>query len=699
VQGLNVVVFSYLSGFAANLILTILLLISWHGHSKGRWLIAACAVMSVWAGSIALFEWLGLERNGWIWTLEVVHVYVWLAFFSQLLHRGDHPKGIGNIASLRVGIHVGAAAGVLYVWLMPALADSLPEIFRPTYLFCLQILQLIVGMVLVEEFYRNARLDQRWRIKFFCVALGVLLVYDFYLYSDALLFQRIHGDLWAARGAIAAMLTPFIAVSAARNPDWSVDIFVSRHVVFHSAVLLGSGVYLLVMAIAGYYIKIYGGVWGGVAQIVFLIGAFLVLIPVMASGQIRARVRVFLTKNFFNYTYDYRQEWLRLMGTLSDAQTGLSLGRRVVLALGQVVESPSGVLWRREPRGRFEFVASYGDPDIDVPYVDAKDAMIGFLRDKGWIVNLEELEARPEQYEGVDVPGWVRPFENAWLLVPIWGRGGELDYLVLLTKPRTPIAWNWEVIDLLKISARLAGGFLALEVAAHALSEAQQFEGFNRLSAFVIHDLKNLVAQLSLVVSNAERHRNNPAFMQDAIHTVEHAVGKMNSLMSQLKNSSPAAQTAELDLNAVLRDVVAARNRQPPPPQLRIGADRLRVLANRDRLASAFEHIIHNAQDAAGKTGRVTVSLRPAAEERVLVDIEDNGNGMDEEFVRTRLFKPFDTTKGLTGMGIGAYESREYIRAMGGDVAVRSEPGKGTLFSISLPLASLARRLEGESPE
>jgi putative PEP-CTERM system histidine kinase len=234
----------------------------------------------------------------------------------------------------------------------------------------------------------------------------------------------------------------------------------------------------------------------------------------------------------------------------------------------------------------------------------------------------------------------------------------------------------------------LAASYLALEDAGRALAEARQFEGFNRLSAFVIHDLKNLIAQLSLVVRNAERHHNNPEFMRDAIKTVDHAVGKMSRLMSQLKNSGSAESERIIDLGELLHEVVEARKVQAPIPTCDMFRKPIRIKANRDRLASSFEHIIQNAQDAAGKNGRVRVRMKMSDTGHATVEIEDNGIGMDEEFIRTRLFKPFETTKGVTGMGIGAYESREYIRSLGGELSVRSEPGKRTLFTFWLPTVS-----------
>jgi putative PEP-CTERM system histidine kinase len=202
-----------------------------------------------------------------------------------------------------------------------------------------------------------------------------------------------------------------------------------------------------------------------------------------------------------------------------------------------------------------------------------------------------------------------------------------------------------------------------------------------------MHDLKNLIAQLSLVVRNAEKHHNNPEFMRDAIRTVEHAVDKMSRLMAQIKNFATGDTTAELDLTSLLREVINSRSFQLPVPVLQECENKIFTQADPDRLGSALEHIIHNAQDAAGKHGTVTISYKLAETGHAVIKVIDNGHGMEQEFIRTRLFKPFDTTKGLTGMGIGAYESREYIRSIGGELFVKSEIDKGTQFTFLIPVA------------
>ena len=683
---MTITYYCYLAGFLTYLPLALLLIFSWRGHLIGRWLIAACGMMALWSGGIALQERYGVFPVAAVWTLEALHSFVWLTFLWKLLSRYETESGpSGSVFIYRWG-QATTAILLAYIWSSTVLQHAYPSVFRPAHQLLGHVGLVVVGLVLVEQIYRNTRTDERWRIKILCFALGTLFVYEFYLYSEAILFLRVKEDLWAARGVVAAMLTPFIALSAQRNPDWSLDIFISRQVVFHSTALMGAGCYLLLMATAGYYIKHYGGEWGTVLQIAFLVGAFLVLALVLFSGQIRAKLRTFVSKHFFSHAFDYRQEWQRLIATLSEGD-GPSLEERVIRALSQVIESPGGVLWVREENGNFVWLASLGSPGIDIQELATDDPVISYLEKKDAVVNFKEMLTIPEAYEGLIKPSWIEPYPQAWLLVPLWRTSGRVGGVVLLTDSPTFRVWNLEVMDMLKTTSRLVAGYLELESAARALAEARQFEGFNRLSAFVIHDLKNLIAQLSLVVRNAAKHHDNPEFMKDAIKTVEHAVGKMNALMSQLRNYSSVAASEKFDLRGALLEAVESRKRQAPEPMCDKVKSSVMVQANRQRLVSAFEHVIHNAQDATGKQGWVKVRMDVTGDQWAVVEIEDNGGGMTEEFVATRLFKPFETTKGLTGMGIGAYESRELARALGGDLSVRSEPGKGSLFSFRIPLA------------
>jgi putative PEP-CTERM system histidine kinase len=261
---------------------------------------------------------------------------------------------------------------------------------------------------------------------------------------------------------------------------------------------------------------------------------------------------------------------------------------------------------------------------------------------------------------------------------------GKLFGFVLLQNSRSPVKLNWEVIDLLGIAGSQAASYLAQQEAANELMVARQFESFNRMSTFVVHDLKNLVAQLSLMNANAERHKHNPEFQQDMLETVTYSVQKMKLLLQKLGRGGRPDNKVPLAIEQVVRHAVALKAAFEPKPRLEVSAAGLYVLADRERLERVVGHLIQNAIEATPRTGEVCVRVA-GTQGRVLVEITDTGEGMSEEFVRERLFKPFESTKSA-GMGIGVFESREYINELGGRLELTSKPSLGTTFRVLLPL-------------
>lgn len=682
---------SYSAGALLFLVLTLVLMTGWRGRLQGALLVAAAAATTLWAAVLAWYHTTGAVPARYPQLLENLRYLGWYAFMFGIL-RHAAPEGDRRSGLMRVG---GAGLyGVLALLTVLALLphDLAHPVLAPgvgtKLTLGANLLLAVGGLWLVELLFRNTRPEHRWAIKFLCLGLGLMFAYDFYLYSDALLFRHIDPQLWDARGAVDALAVPLIAVSAARNPQWSLDVFVSRGVVYHGATLVGAGGYLLVMAAAGYYIRAFGGEWGPLLRTVFLFGAGAVLLALLFSGQVRARVKVFLNKHFFNYRYDYREEWLRFTQTLSACKATAQPVECVIGAVAAIVESPAGILWTRRPSGSMAPVAGWNTGVPEGAVEGADSGFLRFLGESGWVVQLDEYRSNPELYQGLNLPEWLRQLHKAWVVAPLIDRN-ELFGFVVLMRPRATVAFNWEVRDLLKTAGCQAASHLAQLDAMRALAETRQFEGYNRLSALILHDLKNLIAQQSLVVDSAARHKHNPAFIDDAVRVMSHSVGKMNRLMALLRKGLANATTGPVDLSALAAEAVANRARSDPVPQLDTASAGLLVTANHDRLLSAVENLIQNAQEANTRDGHVRVTLACEHDRAVLV-IEDNGCGMDAAFLRERLFRPFDTTKGDTGMGIGAYETREYIHELGGDLTVASTPGKGTRFRIELPCQSQA---------
>lgn len=668
--------------------LTVLLMTAWRGRAKGAALAVASAVTAAWAAILALQA---DDKRFPIWLildLELLRVVAWAGFLMVLLRTMRH-SAAGKEISLRWALLTLAVLGSTFVIVanFPGTLLRLGLTLKSlvTLQTLLSVLLAVLMLMLVEQLYRNTRPDQRWGIKFLCLGAGGMFVYDFYLYADALLFNRIDADIWFARGAINAIVVPFLAVAAKRNPDWSVEVFVSRRFLLYTTTLVGAGVYLIAMASAGYYLRYHGGEWGTVLQMVFLVGAGLVLVVLMFSGHLRAKLKVFLSTHFFSYKYDYRDEWTRLMRTLSGADDTSPMYQRVIRGIAEILESPGGALWMNRDTGRFDLVQRWNIGEFDGGSLDAQAPLLHFLETEEWVMKLDEYDDEQEFYGDLHVPEWLFAIPQAWLVVPLI-YGQRLRGVVLLMKPKANIKLIWEDMDLVKLAARQGAAYLAQHEAAQALADARQFEAFNRFSAFVVHDLKNLIAQLSLVVRNAERHRGNPAFVDDAIRTISHSVERMNNLMQHLRSSREEMAGSPVELAGILRAVVDDRTRREPAPVFVEVGQPVAVHANGERLGAVLGHLIDNAQEATPKDGSVEVKLTGGTD-TALIEIIDTGAGMDETFIRDRLFRPFDSTKGLTGMGIGVYEAREYVRSLGGSIQVTSKPRRGTHFKITIPLA------------
>src|SRR5581483_10044488 len=216
-----------------------------------------------------------------------------------------------------------------------------------------------VGLALVENLLRNSAQPSAWNIKYLCFGAGALFAYDFFLYSDALLFRRLDLSLFLARGVTNLLVAPLLVVFTMRSRLAGPQLTVSRQFVFHTATLITAGLYLMVMAAAGYYVREIGGTWSTFLQAVFFFGALLLLLLPIASGRVRAYLRVLIEKSFFTYKYDYRGEWLRFIHTISNTGLAEDLRRRVVHAVCDIVESPEGALWIQRDPGRFELAATW----------------------------------------------------------------------------------------------------------------------------------------------------------------------------------------------------------------------------------------------------------------------------------------------------------------------------------------------------
>ncbi|MDR1996251.1 XrtA/PEP-CTERM system histidine kinase PrsK [Azonexus sp.] len=657
---------------------------SWQSGRRARALGLAIACSLLWAWlSWAMFA-TGQPPILFALSLgDVLRHGAWFAFLVLLLTPEASKNGKGTILPgwLVPACWLSVIGGL--VWQLSLFFGLLAdEDWQRTALF-LALAMPVLGLILVEQLFRGIADDAVWNIKPLCLALGGQFVYDIYLFSEALMFNRLDPDAFAVRGIVHATTVPLLLLATLRNRNWTAKIRLSQRAAFHSASLLMAGLYLMFMAGVGYYVRYFGGDWGRALQLALVFAAILGLGMLAVSGSMRAKMRVLVGKHFFRYRYDYREEWLRFTRTLSAQESPQALGQQVIRGLAAMVESPAGGLWLCEAgQGNYRQAARWNAPACEEPE-PPESSLVQFLIAGGWVINLAEYRSHPGRYGKLEIPVWLSGLPNAWLLVPLMV-GSQMTGFVILASSRTPIDVNWEVNDLLRTAGCQAAGFLANMQATEALLEARKFDAFNRMSAFVVHDLKNIVTQLSLMLKNAERHRANPEFQQDMLMTVEHSVERMRQLMMQLREgATPPGTTCGVNLSDVIERIRGEKASQGRSVEVQL-QQKLAARGHEDRLERVIGHLVQNALDATDPSGRVTVSLERRGD-RAALEVGDTGHGMTTEFIRERLFKPFQSTK-RAGMGIGAYESSQYIRELGGEMLVDSEPGQGTRITVLLPL-------------
>jgi putative PEP-CTERM system histidine kinase len=675
---------SYSIAALSFLVLTVLLVTSWRGRRQGAQLIAACAVTAAWAVLLAIESSRGSMPFLLLYLTESVRDCAWLLTLITIA---------GPVAPRFLVVCARALCGLLLLapLSVPLLKYAEIAIIDPTLLLSRAgLASSLVALILLEQIYRNSPQTARRSLKYFAIGVGVLFAYDLFLYSQTELLRGISLDAWNARGILSAFAVPLIAIAARRNPEWSLEVFVSRQVVFYTTTFIAVGIYLVVMALGGYFVRRVGGTWSSVGQIIFFAGAAVVLASMLASASLRRHAQVFISKHFYKNKYDYRIEWLRFISTLSSTDED-DVRRTAVRAIAQIFSSPGGVLFLSDETER-HFTASAAWPmRVDsipgLTSLAAQDDMPAFLKRTRWIIDTHEFRRAPDVYGNIMLPEWLHANVNLRIVSPLL----QLDRLVgfvVLYDPPPPFELTYEDRDLLKTVGRHVATHIAQHEADRKLAESRQFEAYNRLTAFMMHDLKNSVAQLKLIVANSARHKRNPEFVDDAIGTIANAVERMTRLIDQLRGSPSPERSSKVDLVEIAREALTRCSARLPQPMFRCDGPVI-VQANPERLTAVIEHIIRNGQDATGDTGSIEVRVGETTT-AALLTVADSGSGMDAEFMRDRLFRPFDSTKGAKGMGIGAYQVREYVLSLGGTVEVQSSPGQGTRFMVSLPLSEPA---------
>jgi putative PEP-CTERM system histidine kinase len=586
----------------------------------------------------------------------------------------------------------GAVAAVIG---MQVIADTL-QLISPSApigqtILILRITAAAGALVLVHNLYGQAAPASRSHIRLAMLGLALIWIYDLNLYTIAYLGSASADRLLDWRGVAVALTAPLFAFATRDESGWRIRL--SRAATFQSLSLLAICAYFALMAILATALRGSGVDWSAalmVAALAVMTVAAMVLVP---SARARSWVKIKLAKHLFEHRYDYRTEWLRFTETLGRAGPDAApLGERIVKAFADVIYAPGGLLLI-DDGGAIAIAAEWnwqGSRPAGASLQEFRPLWAG-LEASRRIVELEALRGgwAHSSEKALQLPQTLLEDGSAWLAVPLVHQQ-RLVGVVILAAPDYRRPLDWEDFDLLRTGGNQAASSLAEAIGQEALANAHRFEEFNRRFAFILHDIKNLVSQLSLLARNAERHAENPEFRADMVATLQSSVGKMNELLTRLApHAQSRVQRVEAQpLRPILSSAIASKRRNRDVQLL--GDASIEALVDPAALEQAVGHLLQNALDASSGAPVVVRVAEDGA--NVLVNVSDKGVGMDGDFIRNRLFQPFASTK-PGGFGIGAFEARSLIGAMGGLLSVDSRPGEGTTFTISLPAAA-ARQFE-----
>ena len=642
-----------------------------------RPLAAALVLTALWALAVAGID----ARDVATRLVGAGRDVAWLIVLMVIVRRAGAREG--SLAALHVAA-IGLALLVAAVSLAEAAIPPMLGVgaaLRDARLV-LHAMQLLTGLVIVHGMADRA--GARSPVRLVGLAVAAIWGADLLLVAAAAAGWTVATpSLVALRGAVLAGAALLVAAAVATRGEAA--LAVSRATTARLLLILALTAYAGLTASLTAAAPLIVAGHERLVETAIVFGATAALLTLLSTPWLRGWGKVMVAKHLFAHRYDYRAEWQRFSDTLArtEDRTGdaaAPLGERVARAMAELTVSPAALLLGRE--GEAMPLAARWRWDGEPVCPDAA-ALARHLADTGRIVDLDGVRGGTAPAgEIAAVPASLLADAQAWAVVPL-AHLGELVGAVVLARPPVDRALDWEDFDLLRVAGRQAAGVLADERARAALADAERFDEFNRRFAFILHDIKNLVSQLSLVARNAERHADNPAFRADMVATLRESSDRMQALLARL---SPQAVSREPVRAVDAARLVAGLRRRSGAVRGGAGATGGPwLVADPAALDTVLDHLVQNAAEASAPGEPVLVEIAERGGE-VAITVVDRGCGMDAAFVRERLFRPFVSTR-PGGFGLGAFEARQMVEAMGGRLLVDSRAGEGTRMTVLLPRA------------
>ena len=547
---------------------------------------------------------------------------------------------------------------------------------------------LLVAAVLVlvnlERTFRSAVGTMQWRIKFMVLGLGIVFGARIYTLSQALLFS---GDMMALIDVeTGALLIACILITVAflRSGLGEIDVYLSHAVLRTSLTVLLVGAYLFIVGVLAQVVARTGepGTFQFQAFVVLL--GFALLAVLSFSNRVRQNIGRFVSRHFKRPQYDFRQIWTRATQSMSNVFDQSGVCAAAARLISETFNVLSVSIWLLDEQDRLVFAASTSRSEREangvLPKLEQNFAAIRMLSKP---FDLEKAEGDyAESLRRINLSQF-RTGGNR-VCIPLWAGNCCMGVVILADRVgATP--YTVEELDLLKcMGDQIAVGLLNLRL-TEEITRGKELEAFQAMSAFFVHDLKNAASTLSLTLQNLPVHFDDPAFRSDALRGIGETANRINELINRLTALRHIeVNLAEVDLNRVVDDALKALNGTANIKVLKDLRLEPKLRLDRDQLGSVITNLLLNARDAVGPEGEVRIKTAQNGD-WAIVSIADNGCGMSPAFLKSSLFRPFQTTK-KKGLGIGMFQSKMIVEAHRGRILVESEPAVGTTFRVMLPL-------------
>lgn len=603
-------------------------------------------------------------------------------YYTKTVYRDNSEiyKGLGFRLSVALGFTVVVFCSIIPIEQLIFSPDFADEhiVYLTKYgfgVYLVQMLYLVFGLVQLERTLTGLHPLQRWNVKLEVIGSGLLLAGMALYFSHSLLYRSINFDYLGWRGLVSIAAVVCLSYSRLFRSGGS-RLALSRGIAHRSLVLLIVGGYLIILGVVGEGLRylnltnlkpaIYG---------LLLLGA-LGLAILFSSEKLRRRLKVTLHKNFYQSKYDYRHQWelftqrVAANKTLEDMQPAI-----LDLFCENLACKGAAIYLHDHESGDYLFSSSFNFRRDWRPF-PLSDPLIKMLGERDWIVNLKEDNLELET-------SIITTFASvgAFLIIPMLFDDDLVGFIILGEQINSGEELTYEDFDLLRMLARQSVASIQGIRLSEQLSTSRELASIGKLSTFVLHDLKNQVSGLSLMLDNANDYIADPEFQQDMLETVETTVKNMKGLIARLKNVKEKPQLAfsSVDLKTIIADAVDTAG-----GGIDISGDSVIVSADDEEIYKVILNLLVNAKEAAGALKPVHV-VCGSVDQIAFVKVIDDGCGMSADFIEEKLFRPFETTK-QHGFGIGLYQSQQIMEAHGGVIDVESELGQGTTFILTLPL-------------